>query len=142
MRAVKIFWLAALLLALAGCATGVWTKENAQPLPPLDPGKGRVFIYRGGSWDTTYIPDVLLNGVSVGKFNQVGVILVDVPPGSYAVATTISSKVANFGMATGEKRYVKLTGGFFDKHMHPELIDATKGEAESSGLRLLRQVRK
>jgi len=125
------FWFAALLFVSA-CATG--PKEGAQAIPPLDPGKGRVFVYRSSTTGAVYVPEVLLNGASVGKLAKVGVIFRDVPPGSYAVATTMSSKIANFAVGAGEKKYVKLTGGFFDSHMHPEMVDPAKGEAEVSGI--------
>ena len=131
---MRTLWFAALLLAVSGCATDLWTKGGGQALPPLDPGKGRVLVYRSSTTGTANVPEVLLNGASVGKLARVGVIFRDVPPGSYAVATTMSAKIANFAVAAGEKKYVKLTGGFFDLHMHPELVDPAKGEAEVSGI--------
>ena len=126
------FWVAALLLAVSACAT---PKDGAQAFPPPDPGKGRVFVYRSTTMGTAQVPEVLLNGVSVGKLARVGVIFRDVPPGSYAVATTMSARIANFAVAAGERKYVRLTGGFFDLHMHPEIVDPAKGEAEVSGIR-------
>jgi hypothetical protein len=132
---MRTLWLAALLLALSGCATDLWTKPSGQALPPLEPGKGRVLVYRSSTVGATYVPEVLLNGASVGKLARLGVIFRDVPPGSYAVATTMSSKIANFAVAAGERKYVKLSGGFFDSHTHPELVDPAKGEAEVSGIR-------
>jgi len=66
------FWFAALLFVSA-CATG--PKEGAQAIPPLDPGKGRVFVYRSSTTGAVYVPEVLLNGASVGKLAKVGVTL-------------------------------------------------------------------
>ena len=127
-------WCTALLLAISGCATGLGTKDVARVLPSLDPGKGRVFVYRSSSMGSGYVPEVLLNGEALGKFSQPGVVVRDLPPGSYALATTKSAKIVNFAMRAGETKYVRLTGGFFDLHMHPELVDPAKGEADVSGL--------
>lgn len=128
------FWLAALLLAVSACSTGPRATDGAQAIPPLDAGKGRVFVYRSSTTGAAHIPEVLLNGANVGKLARVGVIFRDVPPGSYAVATTMSSRIVNFAVGAGERKYVKLTGGFFDLHMHPEMVDPAKGEAEVSGI--------
>ena len=44
-------------------------------------------------------------------------------------------------IGAGEKKYVRLTSGFFEGRMHPELVDPAKGEAEASGLEVLVQQR-
>ena len=137
----RIFIAGVLLLALTGCAGGLFPAGGAKPFPPLDPAKGRVFIYRTSVYGATYTPDVLLNGEWVGKPDQRGVFFRDVPPGSYAVTTSMTSRVANFAIGAGEKKYVRLTSGFFDGRMLPELVDPAKGEAETSGLEVLVQQR-
>jgi hypothetical protein len=121
-----------LVLAVSACATG--PKDAARLVPSPDPAKGRVYIYRSSTTGTAYVPDVLLNGERVGMFDRPGRVFRDVPPGSYAVATTKSSKIVNFAMRAGETKYVKLIGGFFDLHMHPELVDPARGESEVAGL--------
>jgi len=133
-----------LLLALSGCATGLFSSGNGQALPALDPGKGRVFIYRSSSSyiGSPYVPDVLLNGERVGKLDQAGVIFRDVPPGSYAVTSANISEVANFAVGPGDRKYVKFSSGYFEAFMHPEIVDPARGEAEASGLRLVGQGRK
>lgn len=128
-----------LLLALSGCAGGLWSGGGAKGFPPLDPAKGRVFIYRTSSFGASYTPDVLLNGEVLGKLDRPSLFFSDVPPGSYAVTTTKTSKVANFSVAAGEKKYVKLSGGVFDAFMHPELVDPARGEGEAAGLEVLVQ---
>lgn len=143
MKSAKIFWITALLLAASGCVTGLWTKEGAQAFPPLDPGKGRVFIYRSSSYiGSPYVPEVLLNGERVGKLDQTGVIFRDVPPGSYAVTSTGISKVVNFAVGAGDRKYVRFASGYFESHMYPELVDPGKGEAEAAGLRIVGQGQK
>jgi Protein of unknown function (DUF2846) len=141
----RIFIGGVLLLALTGCAGGLSpasSSGSAKALPPLDPAKGRVFIYRTSVYGASYTPDVLLNGEWVGKPDKRGVFFRDVLPGSYAVATSTTSKVANFSVGAGERKYVRLTSGFFEGRMLPELVDPAKGEAEVSGLEVLVQTRK
>lgn len=123
-------------LALSNCGAGLLSKGSPQTLPPLDAAKGRVIIYRTSSMGSTYIPDVLLNGVKIGRPSRPGVFFRDVPPGSYAVSTSMTPRVVNFALAAGEKKYVRLTSGFFASQMVPELVDAATGESESAGLSL------
>ena len=138
----RIFIGGALLLALTGCAGGLLPASSAKTLPSLDPAKGRVFIYRTSVYGASYTPDVLLNGEWVGKPDQRGVFIRDVLPGSYAVTTSTTSRVVNFAVGAGEKKYVRLTSGFFEGRMLPELVDPAKGEAETSGLEVLVQQRR
>lgn len=134
----RAFIAGALLLVLSGCAGGGGVKG----FPPLEAGKGRVFMYRTSSFGSVYTPDVLLNGERVGKLDKPAVFYSDVPPGSYAVTTTKTSRVANFAVRAGEKKYVRLSSGFFETQMHPELVDPAKGESECSGLEVLPQKQK
>jgi hypothetical protein len=112
----------------------MFSKGVAQALPPLDPAKARVIIYRTSSMGATYTPEVLLNGEKVGRPSRPGAFFKDVAPGSYAVTTTMTQKVVNFALAAGDKRYVRLTSGFFASQLYPELVDAATGEAETAGL--------
>ena len=135
----RAFIVAALLLAASGCAGGLGAGGGVNALAPIEPGKGRVFIYRNSAMGATYTPEVLLNGASVGRPRTRGVYVRDIPPGSYAVTTSMTPVVANFSVGAGEKKYVRLTAGFFESHMHPELVDPARGEAEVSGLEVLGQ---
>lgn len=134
MTSVRIFFFSALVLAASGCATGLWSSEPARAFPALDPGKGRVFFYRSSAMGSAFTPDVLLNGERVGKLDRRGVFFRDVLPGSYAATTTMTSKVANFSLRAGERKYVKFVSSLFETHMHPELVDPAKGEAEAASL--------
>jgi len=140
---MRIFHFAAmLLLAASGCATGIFSGANAPVLPPLDPGQGRVLIYRSSTMGSPYVPDVLLNGARVGRLDQPGVILRDVPPGSYAVTSANISRVVNFSVAAGERKYVRFASGYFEQYMHPEVVEAARGESEAAGLRIVLQGQK
>jgi hypothetical protein len=134
MTFLKIFLSSVLLLTVSACATGLWSNEPARAFPPLDPGKGRVFFYRSSAIGSAYTPDVLLNGERVGKLDRRGVFFKDVLPGSYAVTTTMTAKVANFSLRAGERKYVKFISSLFETHMHAELVDPAKGAAEVSTL--------
>ena len=126
---------AALLLALSGCAGGLLSTEAPRSFPPLEAGKGRVFIYRTSSYTgAPYTPDVLLNGLRVGKPGRRGVVYRDVAPGSYAVTTTMTSSVVNFSVAAGEKKYVRINASLLKSQLLPELVDQAEGEAEAARL--------
>jgi len=142
MRFVKIFCFSVFLLAVSACSSGLPFMGSTQVFPPIEPGKGRVFFYRTSVLGDAYTPDVLLNGERVGKLDRRGVLYRDVPPGSYAATTTSTSKVANFSVIAGEKKYVRFNSGFFESYIHPELVDPAKGEADASGLTLLAPARK
>ena len=142
MKVARIFYAGMLVLAVSACAAGLFSKDGAPVLPPLDAGKGRVLFYRNSTSSAAYTPDVRLNGQSVGKADRRGVFFKDVVPGSYAVTTSITSKVINFYVGAGEKKYVRINNSFFGSNVYPELVESAKGESESSGLGLLGQGRK
>jgi len=125
---------ALLLLALQACGTlGSLTGSEAKPPPAIEAGKGRIVFYRTNFALETQVPGILLNGVTVGKPLQRGVFFKDVPPGSYAVTTTIASDIVNFRVNAGERTYVKLNPGWGFR-IAPVLVDPAVGQAESSGM--------
>jgi hypothetical protein len=140
MRFTKAAGLSLILLALASCATVQSLTSTPPAFPPIEPGKGRVFIYRSGviafvfSSDTS---DVMLNGEKVGKAHRTGVSYRDVKPGSYALTTSTTSKIVFFHLDAGEKKYVRLVNAVTGSYIFPELVDAAKGESEVSGLERL-----
>ena len=113
----------------------MFASEPLRAYPPLEAGKGRVFIYRssmiGGEFSS---PEALLNGAKVGKLNRRVVYFRDVPPGSYAVTTTLTSAVVHFSMREGEKKYVRLNSSLLQSKLLPEIVDPAAGEAETAGL--------
>lgn len=113
-------------------------KESAQALPSMESGKGRIFFYRTIVIGAAYQPDVLLNGQKVGSAVPRGVFFRDVPPGKYAVTTTMTSQVVNFEVGAGEKKYIRLNYGFGFR-IYPELVDAATGDSEASELSLVGQ---
>lgn len=137
MRSVKTFICCALLLAFASCATVQSLVGGGPGFPPVEPGKGRVYFYRTGTIGSTFKIDtsiVMINGDKVGKFIRPGVYLRDLPPGNYAVTTTMTSKVVFFRLDAGDRKYVKFDSDFFGSVLRPELIDPRTGESDVSGL--------
>ena len=131
---VRTLCAAALALGLVACG-GIFSKGDTGPgFPPLDTGKGRVFVYRTSAIGASYSPDVLLNGEGLGRADRRGVAYRDVTPGSYTVATTLSARVVHFAVAAGESKYVRLEAGFFETQLHPELVDPARGASEVEGL--------
>jgi hypothetical protein len=128
--------LALLALALAGCGTWQSLTAEAKPLPAIEPGKGRIVFYRTNFALESRVPDIVLNGVRLGRPLERGVFFRDVPPGSYAVTTTIASDIVNFRVRPGERTYVKLNPGW-GLHIAPLLVEPAVGEAESSGMNVV-----
>jgi uncharacterized protein YceK len=125
-----------LALALQGCQT-VKSLTSSTPAPPaIEAGKGRIVFYRTNFALETQVPAIVLNGVKIGKPVQRGMFYRDVPPGSYAVTTTIASDIVNFRVNAGERTYVKLNPGW-GMRVAPLLMDQAVGEAESSGMSVI-----
>jgi uncharacterized protein DUF2846 len=142
MRFTIISCFTVLILAASGCATGPFSGGTGQALPALEAGKGRVLIYRSSAMGSPYVPDVLLNGERVGRLDRPGVIFRDVPPGSYAVTSTNISRVVNFSVAAGDRKYIRFANGFFEQYLHPEMVESASGESEAAGLRIVVQGQK
>lgn len=137
MRIVKTFICSALVLTVASCATVQSLVGGGPGFPPVEAGKGRVYFYRTGTIGSTFKIDtaiVMINGDKVGKFIRSGVYFKDLPPGSYAVTTTMTSKVVFFRLDAGDRKYVKFDNDFFGSVLRPELIDPRSGESDVSGL--------
>lgn len=127
---------ALLALALQGCATVQSLTSSPPPVPAIEAGKGRIVFYRTNFALETQVPNIILNGVSIGKPLRRGMFYRDVAPGSYAVTTSMASDIANFRVNAGEKTYVKLNPGW-GLRISPLLMDPATGEAESSGMNLI-----
>lgn len=75
---------------LAGCAaSGPTIAEKPEALPPLAPGKGRLYVLRdvqaNGLNVDTVRPEILLNDQPMAKSVAGGVHVRDLPPGDYTV---------------------------------------------------------
>src|SRR4029078_9624556 len=123
---------------LRGVGAGLFSGGTAQALPPIEPGKGRVFIYRDSTRGSPYVPDVLLNGERVGRLDQAGVIFRGVLARRYAVTSGRISTSVNFAMAAGERKYIRFSSGYFEQHMHPEMVDPASGGSGDCSLRIRR----
>src|SRR5262245_41739143 len=131
------FACALLALTLPACDTvKSMTGSAPPPAPAVAAGQGRIVFYRTNFALESQVPDIVLNGVKIGKPMQRGVFYRDVAPGSYAVTTTIASDIVNFRVNAGERTYVKLNPGWGFR-IAPLLVDPSVGEAESSGMNVI-----
>lgn len=112
------------------------TGSTPAPLPAIEAGKGRIIFYRTNFAFESQVPDIVLNGVRLGKPLQRGMFYRDVPPGSYGVTTTIASDIVNFRVDPGRRTYIKLNPGW-GLRIAPVLVDAEVGAAESSDMNIV-----
>jgi hypothetical protein len=123
----------ALLLLIAGCASGPAYKDVSASFQPVPPESGRIFFYRVASMGAAVQPQVRLNGESVGKAVPKGFFFVDRAPGEYEVATTTElKKTLTFRLDPGQTRYVRLniSIGLMAGHIYPELVEDSTGKSE------------
>jgi hypothetical protein len=121
------------LFLFQGCASGPGYAEVKGTIPPLNPEKARVYLYRTSVLGAALSPAINLDGASVGTSRAQGFLYVDTTPGSHTVetATEVTRKLS-FTLEKGQTRYVKfgVTMGFFVGHVYPELVDNAVGESE------------
>ena len=137
MRYIRVAALTALLLVVAGCASGPGYNEVSGSFAAVPGGSGRIFFYRTTALGAALQPDVKLNGEKVGSATAQGFFYVDRSPGDYEVTTTTElKKTLTFHLDAGQTRYVRfgVSMGFFAGHVYPELIDESvaKGEIQST----------
>ena len=123
-------------IGLQGCGTVESLTSSPPAQPPIEAGKGRIVFYRTNFVLESRVPDIVLNGVKLGKPLQRGMFYRDVPPGSYGVTTTIASDIVNFRVNAGSTTYVKLNPGW-GLRIAPVLVEPAVGEAESSGMNVI-----
>lgn len=105
---------AAVLLLVAGCATGIKHDQMASSMPSLKSGEGRIYFFRSGSmFGAALQPDIRLNGRVVGESKPGGFFYLDRPAGNYvATASTETEKSLTFTLQPGETKYVRSSPGF------------------------------
>lgn len=125
MRLDKI--LLALSTALAfGCATGPEYKEIESDIAAIEPGKGRVYLYRP-QMSFLYVGAITLNGEEVRVPSAGGFVYVDKEPGEYEVVVdAATNEAATFDMEAGEEIFIRITvdaGGLFLYTISPQFTD-------------------
>ena len=74
------------LVALAACSTGTQFSTAQQDFPEMNPGMGRIYIYRTAAFfGGGLTPYVQLNGNTVGALGANTSFYKDVKPGQYTV---------------------------------------------------------
>jgi hypothetical protein len=125
--------------ALAGCAaSGPKFAQQETGMPKLKPEQGRVYFYRTDSMmGAAMQPQVMLDGMAVGKSQPGGYFYVDAGSGSHEAATTteVSNKLS-FVVDKGEVKYVrtKVSMGLMVGHVVPELVSADEARKEIASL--------
>lgn len=115
---------------LAGCASGPSYKDIASEISDLEPGQGRIYIYRTAIVGAAVQPSVRLNDEVVGKAKPNGFFYVDRPPGDYVVATSTEAKRSlSLVLEEGNETYVRLDVkmGFMVGHVKPVLVEPSEG---------------
>jgi hypothetical protein len=129
--------LAALVVALAGCASGPKYAEVKRAIPELDPEMGRIFFYRSSAIGAAIQPNILLNDQVVGEMVPLGFFFVDRRPGVYeAAAKTESEARVRIQLEANQTRFVRgsITLGIMVGRPQLELVDAANAFLEIQDL--------
>jgi len=125
-RSISISAVVLLVMALSACASGPTFSELADSMTPLSPEKGRIYLYRSGSYGMIVQPNVRLNGNVIGEAVPRGFFFVDVMPGNYEISTqTEVERKLTLTLDKGQIRFVRLNMsiGFLVGHVYPELME-------------------
>lgn len=138
MRVSKLLSSGLALLLLAACATGPKYSEIKSSLTTLDPGNGRIYFYRNYIFFGDGLrPEILLNGMKVGRSVPGAFFYLDRPPSNYEVSTSTEvTRKLTFTLSAGETKYVKTsaTMGVLVGHVYPQLISPPEAEVAMSDL--------
>jgi hypothetical protein len=131
-------WVAVLITAATGCASGPRFNDLQAAIPPLGAEQGRIFFYRpAGMAGAAIQPEIRLNGDVVGRSQPNGFFFVDRYPGSMRVLTeTEVENAIEFVLDAGQTRYVEtsVSMGFLVGRVTPKLIDPAQGALDVQNL--------
>ena len=130
--------LAGTILFGAACAhTG--PKFADTPIPALNAGQARIFVYRKGvMFGAAIQPKVKLNGERIGKTVPGGFFFVDRDPGDYKISSaTEVEECVMLHLTEGQTNYVRMNirMGIVEGRLVPELVDPRVGEKQISKCR-------
>jgi len=126
-------------LTLISCAGGPSYAEAKSTLPPIAKGKGRVFVYRAGSFGLAYKPTVQIDNQDAGTLYAQGFFYSDQTPGNRSVSIhTEANHVNTVSVKAGQPSFVqcKTYPGFLTPHFIPNQVDHSTGEAEIQDCKL------
>jgi hypothetical protein len=134
-----------MLIILSACASGApFTKLNPS-LSPEAPETGRIFFYRPSGAGAAVIPDIVLNGETVGRAVGQGFFFIDRPAAEYTVMTSTEVKrKVSFVLEKGQTRYIRfnISIGFFVGHVYGELVDEEKALPELQKCKFIEEKKK
>ena len=124
---LRIVLLALLVITtVSGCASGPEYKDIGADIAPIEPGKGRVYLYRP-QMSFLYVGGVTLNGEEVRVPSAGGFVYVDKTPGKYKVEVdAVTNESTTFDLEAGKEVYVRITidaGGYFLYMITPQITD-------------------
>lgn len=120
-------------LSLVSCASGPTYAESKSNLPPITKGHGRVFVYRPSFVGAAVMPDVKIDGKSVGTSRGQGFLYSDQRPGTHEVSITTEWKhKCPVTVQSGSPSYVRcgMMIGVMVGHVIPKQVSAGVGESE------------
>ena len=114
------------IMTVSGCASGPEYKDIGADIAPIEPGKGRVYLYRP-QLSFLYVGGVTLNGEPVRVPSAGGFVYVDKMPGTYKVEVdAVTDESTTFELEAGKEVYVRITidaGGYFLYMITPQITD-------------------
>ncbi|HEY1301500.1 MAG TPA: DUF2846 domain-containing protein [Stellaceae bacterium] len=113
-RFLRVLGPAALLAALAAAGCSSATAVDAASIPPVPPGKARIWVYRSfNPSESRNLATVLINGAVTGYAQPAGgAFYRDVVPGRYHIAVESfgrdTDQSSNVDLAAGQEAFVKI----------------------------------
>ena len=138
-RSATVIALSVSALGLVSCAGGPSYAEAKSTLPPIAKGKGRVFVYRPGTFGMAYKPTVNIDGQEAGTLYAQGFFYSDQTPGSRNISIRTEANHENtVNVKAGQPSFVqcKTYPGFLTPHFIPNQVDNAAGEAEIQDCKL------
>ena len=125
---------------VCGCASGPEYGQVQTTVPAVEPGKGRIYVYRPQR-SFLYVGSVSINGEEIRVPEAGGVLFVDRAPGAYEVVVdSITVEKAAFQLNAAEERYVRITvttEGHFLYTIYPQLKDKASAVEEMQDLKYI-----
>ena len=142
MRLTRIL-LTLLVVLVVGCASGPEYKDIGSGISPIEPGKGRIYVYRP-QLSFLYVGAVTLNGEEVRVPAAGGFIFVDREPGEYVVLVdAVTDESATFELEAEKEVYIRITvdaGGYFLYTISPQITDRATAVEEMQKLNYVEHV--
>ena len=126
-----------LIVLVAGCASGPEYKDIGSGITPIEPGSGRIYVYRP-QLSFLYVGAVTLNGEEIRVPAAGGFVFVDKEPGEYEVLVdAITDESTTFELEAEKEVFIRITvdaGGYFLYTISPQITDRATAVQEMQEL--------